>query len=220
MRKLLLALALCVSIGVAHADIAIIDYQGYAWETGGFPPSNLNDVMNVVGVVDVIDPIFGVNLLVDEVTLWVTNLTSGGQVDIGGGVLSISYTNGTIELYQDPSQDHDYGASPPNATAPSTFTNGTLLLGGTFDNFFLFWDPTTQTGAYEGTVTFNAGTGLAALNQLQAPGYTFGGVLGPVAAGGNVPQGYDLQADGTLEVRWEIGVQEKSWSGIKELYRR
>ena len=26
----------------AHADVAIIDYQGYAWETGGLPVSNPN----------------------------------------------------------------------------------------------------------------------------------------------------------------------------------
>jgi len=220
MRRLLLVLAVSVSIGVAHADVAIIDYQGYAWETGGFPPSNMGDVFNVVGVVDALDPIFGINLLVEEVTFYVTNLASGGQVDIGGGVLSISYTGGTIDLYRDPSMDHDYGVSPPNGTAPSTFTNGSLLLGGTFDTFFLFYDPATQTGAYEGTVTFTTGSGLGALSQLQAPGYTFGGILSPSAAGGNVPAGYDLQADGTLEIRYEIGVEEKSWSTIKEMYRR
>lgn len=220
MRRLLFVLAVSVSIGVAHADVAIIDYQGYAWETGGFPPSNMGDVFNVVGVVDALDPIFGINLLVEEVTFYVTNLASGGQVDIGGGVLSISYTGGTIDLYRDPGMDHDYGVSPPNGTAPSTFTNGSLLLGGTFDSFFLFYDPATQTGGYEGTVTFTTGSGLGALSQLQAPGYTFGGVLSPSAAGGNVPAGYDLQADGTLEIRFEIGVEEKSWSTIKEMYRR
>jgi hypothetical protein len=220
MRSLLLVLAVSVSIGVAHADVAIIDYQGYAWETAGFPPSNAGDMFNLVGVVDAIDPIFGINLLVDEVTLWVTDLVSGGQVDIGGGVLSISYIGGTIELYQDPGQDHDYGVNPPNATAPSSFTNGTLFLGGTFTNFFLFFDPSTGSGAYEGNVVFNAGSGLATLNQLNADGYTFGGVLNNNAAGGNVPQGYDLQVDGTLEVEVQIGVEDKTWSGIKDMYRR
>ena len=220
MRRLLLVLAVSVSIGVAHADVAIIDYQGYAWETGGFPPSNMGDVFNVVGVVDALDPIFGINLLVEEVTLHVTNLASGGQVDIGGGILSISYTGGTIDLYRDPSMDHDYGVSPPNGTAPSSFTNGSLFLGGVFSSFFLFFDPSTGSGAYEGSVVFNSGSGLTTLNQLDANGYTFGGVLDTNASGGNVPQGYDLQVDGTIEVEVRIGVEDKSWSTIKEMYRR
>lgn len=219
--RLLLATALAVVMaGSAQGQNALIDYQGYAWETGGVPPSLPGDVLSIVGVVDNLDPRFGINLLVDEVTLSVANLTSTGQVDIGGGILSIAYVGGSIDLYQDPSQDHDYGTNPPNATAPSTFTNGTLFLGGTFTSFFLYFDPSTGSGAYEGNVVFNAGSGLAALNQLNANGYTFGGVLNTNASGGNVPQGYDLQADGTIEVEVRVGVEQKSWSTIKDMYRR
>jgi len=140
--------------------------------------------------------------------------------NIFGGLLNIVYSGGTIELYRDPSKDHDYGITPPNATAPSTFTNGTLLLGGTLSSFFMYYDPSTGTGAYEATAQFTSGTGLAALNQLNADAYTFGGTLGNGAAGGNVPQGYDLQVDGVIEVTVPVGVQRQSWSGIKEMYRR
>ena len=219
-RLLLVAALAVVMAGSAQAQNALIDYQGYAWENGGVPPSSPGDVLSIVGVVDNLDPRFGINLLVDEVTLSVANLVSTGQVDIGGGILSIAYVGGSIDLYQDPSQDHDYGTNPPNATAPSTFTNGTLFLGGTFTSFFLFFDPGTGSGAYEGNVVFNAGSGLAALNQLNANGYTFGGVLNTNASGGNVPQGYDLQADGTIEVEVRVGVEQKSWSTIKDMYRR
>jgi hypothetical protein len=205
---------------VALGQNAIIDYQGYAWETGGVPPSNSGDILSVVGVVDAIDSRFGVNFATEEVTLYVTGLTSTGQVDLGGGVLSVSYSGGTIDLYRDPAQDHDYGINPPNATAPSTFVNGALFLGGTFSSFFLFYDTSTGSGAYEGDVTFTSGSGLTTLNQIQADGYTFGGVLSDNAAGGNVPDGYNLQVDGVIEVEVIVGVQEKSWSGIKDLYRR
>jgi len=204
----------------ALAQNAIIDYQGYAWETGGIPPSDPGDVLSIVGVVDAIDSRFGVNLATEEVTLYVTSLTSTGQVDLGGGVLSISYSGGSIDLYRDPAMDHDYGVNPPNATAPSTFVNGSLFLGGTFSNFFLFYDTATGSGAYEGNVTFTSGSGLTTLNQIQANGYTFGGVLSDNTSGGNVPEGYDLQVDGTIEVEVIVGVQQKSWSGIKDLYRR
>lgn len=222
MKRLPLLPAACVLLiaGSALAQNALIDYQGYAWETGGFPESVAGDVLSIVGVVDSLDARFGVNLAVDEVTLHVTGLVSAGQVDIGGGVLSISYSGGTIDLYRDPTRDHDYGIDPPNGTAPPTFTNGSLLLGGTFSNFFLYFDPSSGSGAYEGNCTFTAGSGLATLNQLNANGYTFGGTLDSNASGGNVPQGYDLQVDGVVEVEVIVGVESRTWGSVKEMYRR
>ncbi len=218
--SLLTTAAMLLLAGSAAAQNALIDYQGYSYETGGFPVSNPGDVLSIVGVVDNLDARFGVNLAVDEVTLYVTNLVSTGQVDQGGGVLSIAYGGGSIDLYRDPSRDHDYGISPPNATAPSTFTNGALFLGGTLNSFFMFYDSATGSGAYEGNASFTAGSGLVTLNQLNAAGYTFGGTLGSAASGGNVPAGYDLQVDGVIEVEVIVGVEQKSWGAVKDLYRR
>lgn len=218
-RALLLATLALALAASANAQNALIDYQGYAYETGGFPVSGAGDVLSIVGVVDALDARFGVNLLADEVTLYVSNLVSTGQVDIGGGVLNIAYNGGNIELHRDPSRNHDYGVTPPNATAPSTFVDGPLFLGGTLNSFFMYYDPSTGTGAYEGNANFTAGSGLATLNQLNANGYTFGGTLSTGASGGNVPAGYDLQVDGVIEVEVIVGVQPKSWSGIKEMYR-
>jgi len=216
----LLTIAMALLANNAVAANAIIDYQGYAWETGGLPPSAAGDVLSVVGVVDAIDARFGVNFGVEEVTLYASNLGSGGQVPIGGGVIQIAYNGGNLDLYRDPARNHDYGINPANATAPSTFVDGALFLGGTFTSFFMFIDTTTGSGAYEGNVVFNAGSGLATLNQIQANGYTFGGVLNDNAAGGNVPTGYDLQVDGTLEVEVIVGVENKSWGAVKSLYKR
>src|SRR2546426_3523223 len=108
----LLAVSLLAAGGSVRAQNALIDYQGFAWETGGFPPSMATDVLSMVGVVDNMDPRFGVNLSNDEVTLYLTGLISGGQVDQGGGVISIAYSNAPIQLWQDPSKDHDYGTGP------------------------------------------------------------------------------------------------------------
>ena len=214
----LLTVAMALLATAAIAQPAIIDYQGYAWETGGLPPSNAGDVLSVVGVVDAIDVRFGVNFGVEEVTVYASNLVSTGGVNVGGGVIQVAYTGGSLDLYRDPARNHDYGVNPANATAPSTFVDGTLFLGGTFDNFFLFFDTNSGTGAYEGYLTFTAGSGLG--NLVQAPGYTFGGVLNSAASGGNVPAGYDLQVDGTIEVRFPTGVEHKSWGAVKSLYKR
>jgi hypothetical protein len=113
-----------------------------------------------------------------------------------------------------------FGTNPPNATAPPTFVDGTLFLGGTFSDFFLFFDPSNGNGAYEGHALFTSGTGLATLDQMNANGYTFGGVLDSNASGGNVPQGYDLQVDGVIEVEVIVGVEQKSWGAVKELYSK
>jgi hypothetical protein len=205
---------------VARADVALIDYQGYSFETGGFLPSNPGDVLTVVGVVDNLDTRFNIDLLTHEVTLVAGGLTSVGQVDVGGGLLSISYTGGTLDLYDDSTPDHDYGVNPPNGTVPSTFTDGALFLGGAFDSFFLMFDTATGTGVYEGYLTFTAGTGLAALNEVNSPGYTFGGLLSVTAVGPqNIPVGYDMQADGQLQVGRPVAVQPMNWGSVKEMYR-
>jgi hypothetical protein len=211
-----------VAAGLAWADNALIDYQGYAWETGGFPISAPNDTLRMVGIVDSLDTRFNVNLANDEVTLYVSQLVSSGQVIQGGGIIAVAYSNSPIELHQDPSKNHDFGTgTPPNGTSPNTFVDGPLFLGGTLTNFFLFFDPSTGSGAYEGDVTFTSGSGLATLNQLNANGFTFGGALGAPAVGHPpIPGGYDLQVDGTISLDVPVGVRQSSWSQVKELYRQ
>jgi hypothetical protein len=220
MKKLLFVMAMAIlAAGSASAQNALIDFQGYSYETGGFQPSNSGDVLSIVGVVDALDTRFGVNLGTEEVTVYVTGLVSGGEFPVGGGIVQVAYAGGTIEMYRDPSQDHDYGVNPPNATAPPTFVNGALFLGGALSSFFLYYDTTTGSGAYEANANFTSGSGLTTLNLLNASGYTFGGVISDATAGGTPPQGYDLQVDGVVEVRVPVAVQPQSWSGVKELYR-
>src|SRR5262245_66538157 len=113
--------AVLVGASGASAQNALIDYQGYAWETGDFPPSNAGDVLSFVGVVDAIDSRFGVNFATEQVTLYVTSLTSTSQVDMGGVVISIAYTSGNIQLWRDPSQEHNYGVNLPISTATTPF---------------------------------------------------------------------------------------------------
>jgi hypothetical protein len=221
MKKLPLLLVVAASLvtSAARAQDAIIDYQGYSYETGGFQPSNAGDILSILGIVDNIDPRFNIDLNNEEVTLYVTNLLSTGQVDQGGGVISVAYNGGSIDLYRDPSKNHDFSVNPPNPPAtPNTFTDGSLFLGGTLSNFFLFVDNNTGSGAYEADCQFTSGSGLATLGQLNANGYTFGGVLDRRATA-NIPQGYDLAVDGVISVQVQVGVEQRSWGAVKELYR-
>jgi hypothetical protein len=214
--------ALALLVGVAHADstTVLIDYQGYAWETGGFPPSNVGDVMNMVALVDDLDPIFGVNIFVDELSVYANGLMSTGQVNFGGGFFGISYNGGGLQLWQDQTPDAVFGTGPfPSATVPSTFTNGTLFLSGFFTSFFMFYDTNFGVGSYEGFVTFNGGTALGTVQGLQVDAFTYGGTLDTNASGGNVPAGYSLQVDGVIEAEIIVAVEEKSWGQIKNLFK-
>jgi hypothetical protein len=221
-RMYFVVLATLLVAGSALADPPpLIDYQGYTYETGGFPNSDLGDVLTLVGVADNLDLVFGVDLSATEITVVASGLVSQGQVPFSGGAFQVSYTGGALNLYDDPTKDHDYGVNPPNATVTSTFTNGTLFLGGNLLNFFLFWDPSTGTGAYQGQVLFTGGTALATLNQSNSLSYTFGGALSTAAVGpGNIPAGYDLQVDGVLQVGPIVAVKPLSWGAVKEMYSR
>jgi hypothetical protein len=223
MRKTPFVLLLAAILGfaaVAQAQTSteIIDFVGYAWEDGGFLPSNPGDELNIVGNTDMIDAVFGVNLVNDEVTIWVTDLISTGAVDLGG-YYGITYVGGTIEVWQDPSQNHLFGTFPPNGTAPSTFVDGNLLLGGTLDSFVLYYVPGAASGSYDANVTWTAGSALSTVLGIQNDGFTFGGVLDEPLAGPTIPDGYDLQVDGEVQVKVIISVEDKTWSGVKGLYR-
>jgi hypothetical protein len=221
-RACIAVFAALLVAGAARADDPLIDYQGYSFETGAFPPSAQGDVLTVVGVVDALDGRFNLDLGTTELTVVASDLVSGGEVDLGNGYFMVSYAGGLLNLFDDPTRDHDYGTSPPNASAPATFTNGTLFLGGAFNSFFLYFNPTTGDGAYEGYVLFTAGTGLTTLNQINSKGYTFGGVLSRNAVPNTaIPNGYDLQVDGILQVGPPIiGVMPMTWSAVKEMYGR
>ena len=60
----------------AYAQVSIIDYVGWGWETGGFPVSNVGDEMHFAGITSYLDPEFEIDLGVDELTLYVYGLIS------------------------------------------------------------------------------------------------------------------------------------------------
>src|SRR4029434_5094636 len=66
-------------------------------------------------------------------TWYVRDLSSLGEV-IVGTTRVVTYGGGALTIYVDflPS-NHDYGVNPPNATSPSTFTDGfSTYLDGVF----------------------------------------------------------------------------------------
>jgi hypothetical protein len=212
------SLAALLSLGsAARAQVtcdgafALVDYVGFGWETGGILPSNAGDVLAFTAVATQIDAIFGVDLQNEEVTIYVSDLQSTGQFNAGTSWL-IGYTGGHIEVYADPSDDHDWGTFPPNGQL-GTFTNGTLLFEGDFTSFTVQMDLAGNAGAFEGLID---GVGGTVANACTDCAYTFGGIFGDAIA--QLPDGYDLQIDGGLEVCETVPNDSESFGSIKALF--
>lgn len=210
---LVLLVAALISVpALAQEPTSNIDYVGFAWEDGGILPSDPGDILCVSAVGTTIDPIFGVPIdASNEVTIYISGLVSTGGIDMGTFTM-VGYTAGHIEVYADSPIDHDWGVFPPNAEL-STFLNGTLLFEGDFTDFTLYLTD-AEAGSYNGNIDGIGGTIAEACSDCA---YTFGGLFGK-GAGAQLPDGYHLQIDGTLEVLNSVGSTDTSWGAVKALY--
>ena len=217
MRKSIpfMAMALVIAFAIpAFGQASAIDYFGYAWETGGFPPSDPGDMMIFTGVGDGADPIFGVDFGIEELTFYMYDLASTGAIDIGGGALQINYTGGFLEIYRDGAMNADWGIVPPNPTSPSTFVDGTLFFKGSFNSMTIFLNPDGN-GAYEGTLDGIGGTMIDEV--CTGCVYTWGGNFTP-PSGAQIPDGYDIQIDGVFEIEEAVSTEDRSWGSVKALF--
>ena len=110
----------------ASLQLGDMQLEGLAWQAGDITTSTPGDSLEMVGLVTYLDPFWGVSLDSSELTLRLTNLVVESETTQQGW-RDVFYSKGRIELWLDPSRDHDYGVDPPNATSPATFANGTLL---------------------------------------------------------------------------------------------
>lgn len=211
-----LALALSVALlaaGPAHAGRNVIHLSGHTWETGGFPSSEPGDVLEGVGVVNqIVSPLYW-SPDIFSYTWHAFDLASPGE-SVYGSTRVVEYLGGRFMIHVDwqPS-NHDYGIFPPNATSPSTFTDGhATYLEAMFTSFTLTYNTATSSGSFVGALLFTAGN---AFPQLQtADGWTVGADISGVS-----PAGYDLQVNGTVFVDGPLPVQQETWGSLKALYR-
>jgi len=204
LSALLLVLLVSLPSSLRARELVVLDFIGYGWETASFPPSEAGDVLSIPLIVDNLSASLGIDLGEEELTGYMSGLTSAGAVEIAPGLWRIEYTGGTLSFHRDPSKDHEFGVSPPNATVPSSFTNGTLCLGGTLQNFTFFYHEPSGSGSMEADVQFTDGACIDALAGMNPSGFTFGGFLTRQSSG-TVIEGYDLQLDGFLEANANDG---------------
>jgi len=208
-----LLLLLLTAVTPAFAQETILHMSGNSWETGAFPPSNLGDEFEAVGILNDIEAPLVWDTANYSYTWNAKDLSSLGEV-IVGTTRVVTYGGGTLTIYVDflPS-NHDYGVNPPNATSPSTFTDGfSTYLTGFFTDFTLTFNHATNTGNFVGTLTFTGGDVYPLLTDPE--GWTFGSNIA-----GFGPTGYDLELNGDVYLQGPVSVEANSWGAIKGLYR-
>jgi hypothetical protein len=215
--------------------------NSYAWESNYNAAtyiSNPGSQLNAVGIVDdfagplsALEPVPAGT----EYTYWMTNLISRGTVITPGGFANtyrtVYVTSGAgpnILLFTGPT-NASFGTNPPNATVPSTFNDGSLVLVGNFqqltvtfirrnsDQVVLSGNADTGTPSIANGV-FSGGTALplVSTNGQPCPFRVTGGWL---AKAGSFPAGFTAHFDGKIDIDCPTPALESTWGRIKGQYR-
>jgi hypothetical protein len=227
MKRATLLLLLVLGLMAAPAfaeDVALLGFTGYDYQ---YPNTNagtylaLGEGYNTLGfVTEFTNPIFTghVDPTTNEYTYWYTDLTVDSY-DYSNDFLFVTFTPGRGRFYEDPKSGGttaQYGVNPPNATAPSTFSDGTVILGGAISNMYLWYDYVGNTGAFNADFTIDEGSLLSLIPSSQRNGWTIAGLAGrPNPA---VPDGYDHQVNGEVRIL-VVQAEHPTWGALKSLYR-
>lgn len=128
--------------------------------------------------------------------------------------------DGTILFYEDSRTGgtlFDYGTYPPNATCPSTFIDGTPMVGGYFASLTISIETEDGDGMLSGTIDFDRGDYLENIPPDMRYGWTFSALgLGHPPF---TPEGYMNQIDGEVYLEEGTDTEPTTWGRIKDLYR-
>lgn len=241
---LMAALFVVLAPAAAFAQTGTIADWGpnsFAWESNYNAAtyiSNPGSQLNAVGIVDdFAGTLAGLEPIPAgmEYTYWMTNLVSQGTVITPGSFANtyrtIYVSSGAgpnIQLYTSP-VNASFGTNPPNATVPSTFNDGSLVLSGSFqqltvtfirrnsDQMVLSGNADTGTPSVANGV-FNGGSALplVSTNGQPCPFRVTGGWL---AKAGSFPAGFSAHFDGKIDIDCPTPALESTWGRIKGQYR-
>lgn len=222
MRPLLtLGAALLLAFAVpASADTLLFDYVGFDYESPDPDPGSFGEAGSGYVGIGTVPGLFA-PLVADttqyEYTYMLSGLTPIGATTIGSYTI-VDYGVGTLSVYEDSKLGGTaavYGNAPPNATAPSTFTDGTLFLTGTLTDFQFVYNAATNTGSYNATFTITGGSQLVNFPVFQRDGWTFAGASGNALS---TPDGYLHQIDGQ-NFLGPVPTRTSSWGALKAIFR-
>jgi len=217
--------AVVLSGTASAATNPVVDWTGpesAAWEPNFVAPHNsvAGNVLTIVGKITLPfnAPLTGLNPVdgSTEYTFVFDQLTSQGTQDLGP-VRRTNYTGGVWAIYADGTPDRNFGVGPlPNATSPSTFSDGSVVLSGTFNNFYTVSNELNNGGNYNADILV---TGGSALGFMQTDNSLCGYLIGVWnRTPGSFPAGYIRSADGKMDFfGCPVPVENSTWSRIKGL---
>ena len=207
--------------------------NGFAYETN-YTAATYNSAvgsqLTVVGVVTLwCAPFNGLNPAdpAKEYTFVITGGSNGtvtAPIAGGGTKYTTVYTGGTFSIYEGtPRNTPSPGAmpaSPPNATVPVTYMDGTLILSGPVDSLVTSINRLGSgqtTGSFRGKYQPASGSMLNLL--CQSVGYgLLNGSWGVNPA--SLPTGYSANPTGKFDApTCPTGAWPSTWGKIKSLYR-
>ena len=221
------ALLMSVVSGPATAGPPIDWDPAYFYATGATANNiPLGTELKAVGIVSAFDAPFGDLNAGDptrEYTFVVYGLISQGTVPTGPPATTFyttHFTGGTIEVYEDLSPESSFAPNPPNAAVPSTFTDGTLILSGSFTGFVTQTNNFTafNVGNAEGNISWTGGTLLSRTiqNGEPCPGLLTGGMTWRPDV---LIPGYLYRHDGKIDLNCPTPTTPSTWGRVKSLYR-
>lgn len=224
---LLLLLASLAFASSAAADQLLFSFTGFDYEDPNFSGNylDLGEGYKVVGFMTSAGPLLSpyVDFSTNEYTFFLRNLSVNGRFFTSPNLTVTFLNGGRASYYSDnfPSGGGTaatYGTNPPNATAPSTFIDGTERITGSVDNFVLVYNFSTNQGSFGGNMTIDGGADLAYVPPSQRAGWTLGGLLGQPNP--TIPTGYNHQVDGECRIPDPTAAKSSTWGAIKALYRK
>jgi len=224
---LLVALSVIAVPALADSDVFLLGFAGYDYESPNpVPGSDDNYLMigegykalgGVTSFGDYLAPY--VNTTANQYTYHyfdLTVLSHDYYPDIR--YLEVGFANlGRGRFYEDNSTTAVFGVNPPNATSPSTFIDGTLILGGQIDFLVLSYDFEANQGGFSGNISFDEGSLLAQIPEAQRAGWTLSGLAG--RPNPSIPNGYDHQISGQCLIPGPTPASHRTWGALKALYR-
>ena len=235
MKRLLLLLPLLAATlaAPAAADQFLLGFTGFDYDVPN-PASiqylDVGDEWHSLGFITSVDPgLLGayVDFGVNEYTYYMFGLVVNVRFGFGT-FLEADFGNvgGRTRYYEDPilGGTHGvFGINPPNATAPSTFTDGVVALGGHTYNFVITYDSGLGQGDFSGNMDLDEGTDLGYIPVSQRNGWIIGSLSGSHSLSGppnpTIPDGYDHQVQGECRRPDATPSTHHTWGSIKALYR-
>ena len=205
----------------AAAPYLLVDYVGFDYESPDPNPTQFGELGSgyvSLGECPVLYAPLVFNHAANQYTYVISGLVAINRQTVGSFIV-IDYSSGNLSVYEDDRTSgtaFDYGVNPPNATAPSTFNDGTLYLSGPLTNFRFVFSTSDNSGSFEANFSATGGSQLSNIPPGDRNGWTFSGATSNAL---NIPQGYAHQIDGQVILEQAVPAQDKSWGRLKANYR-